>query len=96
MPSKHDQWADRLKRFEQTASTVAEFCDREGVSTASFYSWRRRLREHDAPRFVPITLAPPRSAPPVEVAFPNGVVLRLPAGAAPLAHLFALASGESC
>ena len=96
MPSKHDLWAARLRRFEQSAFTVAEFCDQEGVSTASFYSWRRRLRDEATPRFVPITLAPPRPAPAVEVAFPNGVVLRLPAGAASLGDLFALARGEPC
>jgi hypothetical protein len=96
MPSKHDQWAARLRRFEQSAATVADFCDREGVSTASFYLWRKRFRDQDAPRFVPVTLAPPRPAPPVEVAFPSGVVIRLPAGAAALADLFALARGESC
>lgn len=41
------RWVDRLARFADCELTIAEFCLQEGVSTASFYLWRRRL--HDAP-----------------------------------------------
>ena len=37
-------WRERLRRFGQRGVAVAEFCEDEGVSTASFYNWRRRLR----------------------------------------------------
>jgi transposase len=96
MSSKRSEWAARLRRFEDSPSTVAAFCRRERVSTASFYLWRRRLGSEPSPRFVPITIAPAHPAPAIEVAFPNGVVIRLPNGAAPLEALFALARGASC
>ncbi len=41
------RWVDRLARFEDSELTIAAFCLQEGVSTASFYLWRRRL--HDSP-----------------------------------------------
>jgi hypothetical protein len=38
-----EQWRELLARFEPEIETVAEFCRREGVCTASFYGWRSRL-----------------------------------------------------
>jgi hypothetical protein len=37
------QWVARLSRFEKDSRTVAAFCATEGVSTWSFYTWRKRL-----------------------------------------------------
>ena len=36
-------WRRRMERFEASPATVTEFCRREGVSSAAFYQWRRRL-----------------------------------------------------
>lgn len=38
-------WSDRLRRFRDSGLTAAAFRAREGVSLASFYAWRRRLRD---------------------------------------------------
>ena len=37
-------WADRLDRFDQADITVAQFCQNENVSQASYYYWRRKIR----------------------------------------------------
>jgi len=44
----HRVWRKRWERFEASSVTVAEFCRREGVSTAAFYQWRKRLRRQSA------------------------------------------------
>ena len=41
--SKQDVWRRRMQRFSRSRLTVAEFCDREDVSVAAFYQWRRKL-----------------------------------------------------
>lgn len=78
-------WAERIKRFQPTNQTVAEFCTAEGVSTASFYQWRRKLRV-DEPvtpslaKFVPVELTtrlPAESATVMSVELPGGVRVRL-------------------
>ncbi|MCB9922987.1 MAG: transposase [Planctomycetaceae bacterium] len=78
-------WGERIERFEQAGRTVAQFCAAEGVSTASFYQWRRKLRS-GAPatpslaKFVPVKLAARRQAESVtvmSVEFPGGVRVRL-------------------
>lgn len=99
--SKRREWIARLKRFQEKPTSVHAFCRSEGISTASFYLWRRRLA--DEPRetpttqtFVPLTVThtPPNAS--VEVAFPSGIVFRLPADEHSLRALFALAREASC
>src|SRR5689334_12944454 len=36
-------WRLRLRREAASGLSIAAFCSREGVSSASFYPWRRRL-----------------------------------------------------
>ena len=82
-PALHEQWQQRLARFEQANLTAAAFCASEGVSLPSFSSWRRRLRPTasaepaDGPLLVPVRLV---AAAPVEVVLPSGCVLRLAVG----------------
>jgi hypothetical protein len=40
---KEAAWLKRLKRFGRSGLTVAQFCDGERVSVASFYYWRQKL-----------------------------------------------------
>jgi len=86
-------WRERLRRYERSGLTVAEFCDREDVSTASFYQWRRRLAEMVArprpqqpvprqrpeagPSFQQVTLSGVGGVVAIEL--PNGVRVELPA-----------------
>jgi hypothetical protein len=37
-------WREIVDRQVRSGSTAAEFCEREGVSLASFYGWRSKLR----------------------------------------------------
>jgi len=37
-------WRKRLERQTKSGLSVLEYCRQEGVSTASFYAWKRRLR----------------------------------------------------
>jgi transposase-like protein len=41
--SKVQQWTDRLDRYRQSDRTVSEFCRKEGISTPSFYQWKKKL-----------------------------------------------------
>lgn len=37
------EWRAIVSRFERSGMGVETFCQREGISTASFYRWRRML-----------------------------------------------------
>ncbi len=80
-PVKVRQWTKRLERFAKSERGVSEFCEREGVSTASFYQWRQKLtsvkfnnanadRDGQPEPFRQLQMA----------ALPSGVTVRLPDG----------------
>ena len=82
---KHQEWQRRFKRFQKSRQTVTAFCQQEGVSTPSFYLWRKRLRQSPVtPRadaelmsgFRPVRIVP---AAGVSVQLPGGTQLVVPA-----------------
>lgn len=78
-------WERRMEKQQRSRLSIAEFCSQEGVSTASFYAWRRRLRGTDSagPQsalFVPVEL-PTQAMAGVRIELPGGAVLSLPADA---------------
>jgi transposase-like protein len=87
-------WRSRLARFRRGDLTVAEFCRREGVSTPSFYQWRKRLElgqqsskrgrrsgngSATAGDGSPFVAVSVSPPAIAEVEFPNGVRIRVPA-----------------
>ena len=88
-PSVAALWRQRLNRFRSSSLSVARFCRREGISTASFYHWQRNLAgkisaspaaaqatSHPS-AFQPVTLV--ASAPALAVRLPGGTQLEVPA-----------------
>ena len=37
-------WRNRIDRQRRSGQTVAQFCQQEGVSTPSYYKWKRKLQ----------------------------------------------------
>jgi len=70
-------WQERFTRFSTTDLTVAEFCRSEGVSTPSFYRWRKLASptSNRSPRFVPLTLSTVQVA---TLTLPGGASIDLP------------------
>jgi len=42
--ARRELWRRRFGEFDRGTATVAEFCRRTGVSQATFYAWRHKLR----------------------------------------------------
>ena len=49
-PRKSAAWQRRLQHFTISGMTVSRLCDREGVSVATFHSWRLKLRPQQLER----------------------------------------------
>ena len=43
--ARQEWWRRQIQRQKEGNLTVAEFCRRLGVSTVTFYTWKRRFRE---------------------------------------------------
>ena len=77
-------WAERLERFPSSGLTIIDFCRREGISTASFYHWRKRLKATEAaskvdePSFVPVRVNDVCGV--ITIRIPGGTTIELPAG----------------
>lgn len=92
-------WRQRLRRQADSGLTIAQFCAQESLSTATFHSWKRRLRLGELagtlpappapPAFLPVTVRlaelAPAEAPPIVADLPNGIRLRIPTADARLA-----------
>jgi transposase len=65
-PSKERFWRRMVAQWQASGDSVHDFCDRQGLSEASFYAWRRLLRQRDAeePHFVPVRVSNGSAAPP--------------------------------
>ena len=104
-------WRKRLAEFRRSNLSVSEFCQQIGVSTPSFYVWRKRLERDqlDSSPTRPSGKATARStdanpfvavnlpAPAwTEVEFPNGVRIRVPALNAEALRIALLAGIQFC
>jgi len=86
-------WQERLANREASGLSIDEFCVDEGVSRTTFYRWVQRLKagipdavkeegasltlaEIAEPKFLPVSV----TVSPVEIALPNGGLVRLPVG----------------
>jgi hypothetical protein len=95
MSAARQRWVERLARYSASGQTVAEFCSDEGVSTPSFYLWKRKLAEPTP--LVPIQLTPSPDTV-LELVLRSGAILRLPPDYSPhdLATLLATLEARSC
>jgi hypothetical protein len=81
-PRKAVVWERRLARYGDSGLTVGRFCDREGVSIATFHYWQRKLRDASVDETVSATpTAPMARFDPVEVMSRQAVTIRFAGGA---------------
>ncbi|MEZ6064043.1 MAG: hypothetical protein R3C19_27165 [Planctomycetaceae bacterium] len=69
-PAVRRRWEKLVRLFDGSDLTVAEFCEQQGVSTASFYLWRRKIRgrTEEPGVFVPVSVPVPVTVPVSEEA----------------------------
>ena len=76
-------WRDRFGRCAKSELTIGEFCAREGIATATYYYWRKKLassagrrKSAHRPVFQPVLVTPSLSA--LLVRLPGGAELEVP------------------
>ena len=79
--SKQNRWLELIGRWQQSQLTIREFCERHQVSEASFFSWRRVLRQRGL-------LDEPADSKAVKAASPSSAFVKLtPVGLEPTAAI---------
>ena len=81
-------WRELIEAQAASDLSVEAYCRRRGVSTSSFFAWRRRLAEDATPRFLPVQIAgaalsnePSAPRPAVELERADGMRIRVFDGA---------------
>jgi len=84
-------WQMAIETWRISGLSVRQFCDNEGLTEASFYSWRKKLstgvngdNKQDKPKssqseFIEVTI-PSNNSAAVELLLTSGNTLRIPAG----------------
>jgi hypothetical protein len=100
---KEQQWQRRIEQWRVSGQSIRAFCAQHGLSSASFYHWRRVLerRAAEEPAFVPVRVeadAVPTQASALEVVLTDGRAVRIAPGfdAATLRRLLAVLEGRPC
>ena len=87
----YQNWQERIEDFEASGLSIEEFCQQEEVSRTTFYRWVNQLRDgipqaileagkvrkeisSGEAKFLPVAI----KAAPIEIEFPNRMVVRLP------------------
>jgi hypothetical protein len=96
MSDRAAYWRGLVERQAKSGLSIARFCEREDVSTASFYNWRRRLAEEadEQPAFVPVRVQPDGGSA-LEIVLTGAVTIRVPDGTARQTIVDALAAVEA-
>lgn len=82
MSEREAYWRQVIQKQPGSGLAVNRFCEREGVSTASFFAWRKRLAAETAPMFLPVNVVEPlRQGPAIELERTDGTLLRIFDGA---------------
>ena len=101
---KERQWQRWIGEWHASGLSVRAFCQRCGLTVASFYAWRRVLQRRAAEEpaaFVPVQVvadAVPAQASALEVVLTDGRTVRVAPGfdAATLRQLLAVLEGRLC
>src|SRR6266481_4805332 len=79
--ARREWWRRQIQRQKEGSLCVAEFCRRLGVSTVTFYAWKRRFR--DAPPSSPLICerpSPTANGAPTPAFVPVSIVHAGPSG----------------
>jgi hypothetical protein len=100
---KERQWRRWIGEWQASGLSARAFCERRGLTVASFYAWRRVLQQRAAEKaaFVPVQVVAdpvPDRASPLEVVLTGGQTVRVAPGfdAATLRQLLAVLEGRPC
>jgi hypothetical protein len=84
--SRQEFWRQVVARQRKSGLSIRRFCEQEGLATATFYIWKRRLGQGTAGTLVPVGFAPvqvvPESTPAtaagsMEIVLPHDRRIRL-------------------
>lgn len=82
--TKAHEWCERIAAQARSGLSIKQFCKERGVTTWSFYNWRKRLREPGAVRFALVERGPAErertTEAQLELILPGGARMHIRSG----------------
>ena len=75
--SRQEFWRQAVARQRKSGLSIRRFCEQEGLATATFYIWKRRLGQGTAGTLAPVGFAPVQVEPEAAAAA-GGMEIFLP------------------
>lgn len=72
--TKEEYWKEHIANWQNSGKNQRQYCSDSNIATATFYYWKKRLSEYEAPLFVKL----PRICSTVnhiELIIPDGIKL---------------------
>ena len=70
--SRQEFWRQAVARQRKSGLSIHRFCEQEGLATATFYIWKRRLGQGTAGTLAPVGFAPVQVQPEATPVAPAG------------------------
>jgi transposase-like protein len=75
--NRQEEMLSLIEQWQQSGKTQQTFCQEHDLTYATFYYWLRRYRRRlDENSFLPVEI---NSGSYIEIRYPGGVILQLPA-----------------
>lgn len=71
-----------IETWQRSGKSKIDFCRAHGIIKSVFFYWCKKYREENQEGgFIPLSVSPPSTTqmPCIEILYPNGVTLKLPA-----------------
>jgi hypothetical protein len=76
--ARRAHWQQIIERQQASGLSIQRFCQRENLATASFFDWKRKLRQQgptpQASAATTVNFAPVRIVPDASAAMPAGSI----------------------
>jgi transposase-like protein len=81
---RSEYWREKIAQQGHSGLSVQRFCEEQGLTEQTFYTWRKRLRKQPPMRFALVETGPtqqqPRNETGLELLLATGERLRIGAG----------------
>ena len=76
--NRQEEMQSLIEQWKESGKTQQAFCQERDLAFTTFYYWLKRYRRQvDESSFLPVEIS---SGSHIEIRYPDGVILQLPAG----------------
>lgn len=77
--NQREQMEVEIQKWRESGLRKKEYCQQQGITISTFTYWITRINQSSGKGFVPLLPAPRPETSCIEVIYPNGVRLKVPA-----------------